>query len=144
MAYNKEEAEAIAAKREAHKPKHMVMKTWQAVPDEAGGYEVKLVESAHAKQQARQEQRREETEEVRSAFARAMSNGDFALMRQIAEEGLLIKVRNALEDFASQKLPGESDEEAFARIYRQNETADVEEDIQKQRARLIRSAGLKP
>ena len=139
MSLDKAQAEALAAKREAHKSKHMHLKSWQAIEQDDGSYAVKLLDNAAGKHQAVMVQRAQDEELVRTAFAAAMLTGDRDLMAQVAHDGLMLKVRSVLEELEAQMLPGETREQAFMRIYNEHQDTVVQERVKKH----MRGAGIK-
>jgi hypothetical protein len=85
-AVTREEAQALAAKREQHKPKHL-LKNWSAVHDPVKGWHVAL----------RADPRQEEIA-ARLAARNALRRGDMSAFIDAAGDALLARVRQSLAE----------------------------------------------
>lgn len=88
----REEAEALAQKREAHKSKHMTASEWRAVHDSVKGWHVSLVDS-HASLMRREQ-------EARVKARQAMLAGDAHAFVEFATDALLASVKRQIGDAA--------------------------------------------
>lgn len=126
MSYTQKEAEALAAKREAHKPKHMMLKSWKAIEQPNGSWVVKLVDSAAAQRQSTLAKRAEDQELMKAAFEAALITRDRNLLVQIGDENHRQKMKNVLDDLESEMRPEETEKEAFARLWDEHEDTVME------------------
>lgn len=84
-AMTREDAEALAAKREKHKPKSMQHKRWEAVHTSTKGWHAALVDCPHV----------EATSAGRRALD-ALHRGDMGAFRDAAAEALIARCKAAL------------------------------------------------
>lgn len=88
----KQEAEALAEKREAHKSKHMTNKEWRAKHDSVKGWHVALVDSVESLLLAEVA--------AREKARRAVLRGDADAFLAAASDALLAQVRRKLGETA--------------------------------------------
>ncbi len=88
----KNEAVALAEKRESHKSKHMVTKMWKALHTEEKGWHVALVNSPLVAQM--------EIEKARQEVQNAYANCDIPEFLRLNFEYVMLKAKSELSEIA--------------------------------------------